>query len=189
MLKILVESSARHVHVTKEHLAILFGEGHSLHNKRELSQPGQYLTEEKVRIEGPRGAIDNVSILGPERTATQVEISFTDARVLGISPPVRESGVLDGSAAVKVIGPAGSVDLTEGAIVAKRHVHLTPEVAEQHGLKDKQIISVKIDGDRGLVLNEVVCRVSPSFSPAMHIDYDESNAAGLKGEVYGEVLS
>lgn len=189
MLKILVESSARHVHVTKEHLAILFGEGHCLHNKRELSQPGQYLTEEKVRIEGPRGAIDNISILGPERVATQVEISFTDARVLGISPPIRESGVLDGSAAIKITGPAGSVELAEGAIVAKRHVHLTPQVAEQHGLKDKQIISVKIDGERGLVFNEVVCRVNPSFSPAMHIDYDESNAAGLKGEVFGEVLS
>lgn len=189
MLKILVEASARHIHVSKEHLAILFGEGHSLHNKRELSQPGQYLTEEKVRIEGPRGSIDKVSILGPERAATQVEISFTDARVLGISPPVRESGDIAGSAAVKVVGPAGSVEISEGAIVAKRHVHLTPEVAEQHNLKDKQIISVKVGGERGLVFDEVVCRVHANFAPAMHIDYDESNAAGISGEIFGEVLT
>lgn len=189
MLKVLVESSARHAHVTKEHLAVLFGEGHELHNKRELSQPGQYLTEEKIRIEGPRGAIDKVSILGPERPATQVEISFTDARVLGITPPVRESGDIAGSAAVKLVGPAGSVELAEGAIVAKRHIHLTPKVADEAGLKDKQIVSVKIGGDRGLVFNEVVCRVHANFAPAMHIDYDESNAAGLGGEVFGEVLS
>jgi len=189
MLSVLVESSARHAHVTKEHLAILFGEGHSLHNKRELSQPGQYLTEEKVRVEGPRGAIDRVSILGPERSATQVEVSLTDARVLGIKPPIRESGDVAGSTALKIIGPAGSIELAEGAIIAKRHIHLTPAVAEQHGLKDKQIVAVKIGGERGLIFNEVVCRVHANFSPAMHIDYDESNAAGLSGEVYGEVLA
>jgi putative phosphotransacetylase len=189
MLKVLLESSARHAHVTKEHLAVLFGEGHKLHNIRELSQPGQYLTEEKIRIEGPRGAIDKVSILGPERPATQVEVSFTDARTLGISPPIRESGDVAGSAALKLIGPVGSVEITEGAIAAKRHIHLTPDVAEQHGLKDKQIVSVKVGGDRGLIFGEVVCRVHANFSPAMHIDYDESNAAGLSGEVYGEVLS
>jgi len=189
MLKIIVESSARHAHVTKEHLAILFGEDHGLHNKRELSQPGQYLTEEKIRIEGPRGAIDKVSILGPERPATQVEISLTDARVLGIAPPIRESGDIAGSAALKIVGPAGSVELTEGAIAAKRHIHLTPDVAQQHGLKDKQIVSVKVGGERGIIFDEVVCRVHANFAPAMHIDYDESNAAGLNGEVYGEVLA
>ena len=187
MLNILVEASARHAHVTKEHLAILFGEGYALHNVRELSQPGQYLTEEKVRVEGSRGAIDKVSILGPERPATQVEISFTDARVLGIKPPVRESGDIAGSASIKIVGPAGSVELTEGAMVAKRHIHLTPTVAEEHGLKDKQIVSVRLGGERGLVFNEVVCRVRGDFAPAMHIDYDESNAAGLSGEVTGTV--
>lgn len=187
-LKILVESSARHVHITKEHLAVLFGENGQLHNKRELSQPGEYLTEEKVRLEGPRGAIDKVSILGPERAATQIEISYTDARVLGISPPVRESGDIQGSAPVAIVGPAGRLELSEGAIIAKRHVHLTPEIAEQHGLVNKQIISVKLGGERGVVFNEVICRVSPKFAPAMHIDYDESNAAGLSGETYGEIL-
>jgi putative phosphotransacetylase len=128
-LNVIIEGSARHVHVTKEHLRALFGEGAELHNKRELSQPGQYLTEEKVRLEGPRGGIDGVSILGPERPKTQVEISFTDARVLGLTPPVRESGDLAGSTPVKIIGPAGSVDLEEGCIVAKRHIHITPEDA------------------------------------------------------------
>ncbi len=188
-LSVLVESSARHVHITKEHLAILFGADAQLHNKRELSQPGQYLTDEKLRVEGPRGAIDKVSILGPERPATQLEISLTDARLLGIDAPIRESGDTKGSAPITLVGPAGRVELTEGAIVAKRHVHLTPDVAAAHGLSDKQIVSVRIGGVRGLVFGEVVCRVNATFAPAMHIDYDESNAACLQGQVYGEILA
>lgn len=186
-LKVIIEGSARHVHVSRADLDVLFGAGYELHNVRELSQPGQYLTEEKVRVEGPRGGIDRVSILGPERPATQVEISLTDARVLGINPPVRESGDLGGSAAVKVIGPAGTVELAEGAIVAKRHIHLTTETAAAHGLADKQIVTVSTEGARALVFGEVVVRVSEKFSDAMHIDYDEANAAGLGAGAVGIV--
>lgn len=187
--KVVIESSARHVHVTEKDLAILFGEGYKLHAKRELSQPGQFLSEEKVKLEGPKGAIERVSILGPERPATQVELSFTDARILGVDAPIRESGDVKGSAAVKIVGPAGSIDLPEGAIIAKRHIHVTPEDAAAFGIKDKQIVKVKVGGDRGLIFDQVVIRVSPKFRTFMHIDYDETNAAGLKGSVEGEIIT
>ena len=179
-LNVIIETSARHVHVTKETLAILFGEGHQLTHKKDLSQPGQFACEERVRIEGPRGGIDRVSILGPERSADQVEVSFTDARALGLTPPVRESGDLAGSAPCKIIGPCGEVELTEGCIVAKRHLHMTPEDAEKYGgLKDKQIVKVKVDGPRALIFDEVVLRVSDKYATYMHVDVDEANAAGL----------
>lgn len=186
-LEIIVECSARHVHVTREDLETLFGEGYQLHHKKELSQPGQFACEERVDLVGPRGTLARVSILGPERSATQVEVSFTDARALGITPPVRESGDVKGSAPLKLVGPAGEVELTEGAIVAKRHLHLTPEVAEQFGLKDKEVVSVKVAGERGLTFGETVVRVSPKFNPRMHVDVDEFNAAGLTGEPTGIV--
>ncbi len=186
--KILVETSSRHVHVTKEHLEILFGAGAVLHNKRELSQPGQFLTEEKVTLVGPKREIAGVSILGPERPATQVEVSLTDARTLGVSAPIRESGDVAGSAACKIVGPCGEVELTEGVIAAKRHIHLTPESAAEFGVADKEIVCVKIDSARPLVFDDVVVRVSEKFAPAMHVDTDESNAAALSGEVYGEII-
>lgn len=186
-LKVLVETSSRHVHVTVEDLKTLFGADAVLHNKRELSQPGQFLTEEKVAIVGPKRTIENVSILGPERPATQIEISLTDARTLGITAPIRESGDVAGSAAVKLVGPAGEVELTEGAIAAKRHIHLTPEDAAKYGLNDKEIVSVTIDGERATTFDEVVVRVSEKFATAMHVDTDESNAAALSGTVYGTV--
>lgn len=188
-LSVLIECSARHVHVTKEHMSVLFGEGSSLHAMRELSQPGQFLSEEKVRLEGPRGAMDKVSILGPERSSTQVEISFTDARVLGVTPPVRESGDIAGSAPVKIVGPAGSVEITEGVIIAKRHIHITPQDAEKYGLSDKQLVSVKTEGPRSVTFHETVVRVSSKFASAMHVDVDEFNAAGLSGKPMGAVLS
>lgn len=188
ILKVLVETSSRHVHVTKEDLEKLFGPGAVLHHKRDLSQPGQFLTEEKVRLEGPKRAIDGVSILGPERPATQVEISLTDARSLGIAAPVRESGNVSGSAPLKIVGPAGEVEITEGAIAAKRHIHLTPEDSAKYGLNDKEIVCVTIEGDRALTFGEVVVRVSDKFATAMHVDTDESNAAGLSGTVYGVVI-
>ncbi|MCL2083905.1 MAG: phosphate propanoyltransferase [Oscillospiraceae bacterium] len=187
-LKILIEASARHVHVTREHLEILYGAGAALTKKRDLSQPGEFLSGEKLRLEGPRGAIDRVSILGPERASTQAEISMTDARALGVTPILRESGDVAGSAPVRLVGPAGSVELAEGCIIAKRHVHLTPDIAERHGLKNKQLISVRIGGERGATLHEVVCRVSEKFAPAAHIDFDEANAVMLSGEVYGTVM-
>lgn len=186
--KILIETSARHVHVTKEHLEILFGKGATLTHKKDLSQPGQFACEERVRIEGPKRALDGVSILGPERPATQVEISLSDARSIGVAAPIRESGDVAGSAPCKIVGPAGEVEISEGVIVAKRHIHLTPADAEKFGVSDKETVMVKVDGERALVFDEVVCRVSEKFAPAMHVDTDESNAAALSGVVYGEII-
>ncbi len=186
-LKVLVETSSRHVHVTKEDLETLFGAGAVLHNKRDLSQPGQFLTEEKVDIVGPKRTIANVSILGPERPATQVEVSLTDARTLGITAPIRESGDVAGSAPVKLVGPAGEVELKEGAIAAKRHIHMTPEDAAKYGFEDKEIVTVTIEGERAMIFDEVVLRVSEKFATAMHVDTDESNAAALSGTVYAVV--
>ena len=177
MAKVLVETSARHVHVTEEALATLFGEGHALTVKKYLSQPGQFASEEKVEVVGPKSSIKNVSILGPVRKANQVELSLTDARTIGA-----------GSAPCKLVGPCGEIELTEGCIAAKRHIHLTPKDAEEFGVSDKQIVSVKLDTARPLIFGDVVVRVSEKFSAAMHIDTDESNAACASGEVYGEII-
>ncbi len=185
---VLVETSARHVHLTKADIETLFGAGHTLTVKKMLSQPGQFACEERVDVVGPKNTIKNVSVLGPARKASQVEVSLTDARTLGISVPVRESGDLAGSAPVKLVGPAGEVELTEGAIAAQRHIHLTPESAERFGLKDKEIVLTKLDTPRALIFDEVVIRVSPSFADAMHIDTDESNAACAFGSFYAEII-
>mgnify|MGYP000210682146 CR=1 FL=1 len=188
-MKFIVETSARHVHVTQEHLEILFGKGYELTKKKDLSQPGQYACEERVTVVGPKKELKGVSILGPVRPASQVEISLTDARSIGIAAPIRESGDIAGSGACKLVGPCGEVDLTEGVIAAKRHIHATPEDAEKLGVQDKDVVSVKIDTDgRSLVFGDVVVRVSPKFALAMHIDTDESNAAGCGREVYGEIV-
>ena len=187
--KILVETSARHVHLTAEHIEVLFGKGATLTHKKDLSQPGQFACEERVTVEGPKGAIKSVIILGPARPQSQVEVSLTDARSLGVVAPVRESGDLAGSAGCKLIGPAGEVELTEGVIAAKRHIHATPEYAEKAGIADKEIVKVKVTSNgRSLIFDDVVVRVSPKFAPAMHIDTDESNAACAFGEVYGEII-
>ncbi len=186
--KIMVEMSARHVHVTQEALEILFGAGAKLTPKRDLSQPGQYLSEERVDLIGPKKTIANVSILGPTRPETQVEISLTDARTLGVSAPVRMSGDVGGSGAITIKGPAGEVTIEEGVVAAMRHIHMTPEDAEKMGLKDGQIVSVKVDSERGMVFNETVLRVSPKFATAMHIDTDEANAVALPREAFGFIL-
>ncbi len=188
MAKVLVETSARHVHVTEEALAVLFGEGHALTVKKYLSQPGQFASEEKVEVVGPKSSIKNVSILGPVRKANQVELSLTDARTIGVKAPVRESGDIAGSAPCKLVGPCGEVEISEGCIAAKRHIHLTPNEADEFGVSDKQIVSVKLDTPRPLIFGDVVVRVSEKFSAAMHIDTDESNAACASGEVYGEII-
>jgi len=187
-MKILVETSARHVHITDEQLAILFGEGHQLTKKKDLSQPGQYACEEKVEVIGPKGSL-KMSVLGPARGADQVEISLTDARSIGVVAPVRESGDIAGSGACILRGPCGEVEIAQGVIAAKRHIHLTPADAEEFGVSDKQIVKVKLDTPRALIFDDVVVRVSPSFALAMHIDTDESNAAGCAGIVYGEILA
>ena len=187
--KIPIETSARHLHLCREDFEKLFGEGKNLTPKKELSQPGQFACEERVTVVGPKKSIPNVIILGPARKASQVEISLTDARTLGIAAPIRESGDVAGSAPCKLVGPCGEVELTEGVIAAKRHIHFTPENAKDFGVEDKQIVSVKIaNADRSTILGDVVVRVSEKFAPAMHIDTDEANAACAFGECYGEVL-
>ena len=187
---VLVETSARHVHLTEEHIEILFGKGHTLTHKKDLSQPGQFACEERVTVVGPKKSIANVIGLGPARPASQVEVSLTDARTLGVEAPVRESGDVAGSGACKLVGPAGEVELTEGVIAAKRHIHLTPADAEGFGVSDKQIVSVKVESaDRSLIFGDVVVRVSPKFAAAMHIDTDEANAMHAAGVVYGEILA
>ena len=186
-MNILVETSARHVHVTKETLETLFGAGYKLTVKKMLSQPGQYASNERVTVVGPKKELANVSILGPCRSADQVELSATDARSIGLTAPVRESGDVAGSAGCKLVGPKGEVELKEGVIVAMRHVHMTPADAEAAGVTDKQIVKVACGGEgRKLVFDDVVIRVSPSYATAMHIDTDESNAAG--GPKEGEII-
>ncbi|MBE6542436.1 MAG: phosphate propanoyltransferase [Ruminococcaceae bacterium] len=189
MAKVLVETSARHVHLSEEHIKILFGADATLTHKKDLSQPGQFACEERVTVVGPKKSIANVIILGPARPATQVEVSLTDARTLGVNAPIRESGDVAGSGACKLVGPCGEVEIAEGVIAAKRHIHFTPEDAAEFGVADKEIVSVKIDSDgRSLVFGDVVVRVSPKFKAAMHIDTDESNAAAAFGECYGEIV-
>ncbi len=189
MAKVLVETSARHVHLTDADIETLFGKGATLTEKKPLSQPGQFACEERVTLVGPKKSIPNVIILGPARKATQVEVSLTDARTLGVTAPVRESGDIAGSGACKIVGPAGEVEIAEGVIAAKRHIHFTPEEATAAGVEDKEIVSVKIDSDgRSTTFGDVVVRVSPKFSAAMHIDTDESNAAMAFGECYGEII-
>ena len=185
----IVETSARHVHVTKETLAVLFGADAVLHNKKNLSQPGQFACEERVQVIGPKSSFPAVSILGPVRPETQVELSAGDARSIGVKAPIRESGDLEGSAGCKLVGPKGEVELKDGVIVAKRHIHMTPEDAEKYGLEDKQVVSVKVDtAERSLIFGDVVVRVSPKYTLAMHIDTDESNAAGCVPGLTGDIL-
>ena len=188
-MKVMVETSAHHVHVTKETLEALFGKGATLTNKKNLSQPGQFACVEKVTVVGPKSEM-KMSILGPERSADQVEIS-TDARKLGIAAPVRESGDIAGTPGCKLVGPEGEVEIECGVIAAKRHIHLDPKTAEEFGLKDKQLVSVKVGENTGraTTFGDVVIRVNANYAPAMHIDTDESNAAGLGGTVDGEIIA
>lgn len=186
----IVETSARHVHVTQEHLEVLFGKGATLTHKKDLSQPGQFASEERVTVVGPKKELANVSILGPVRPATQVELSATDARSIGIAAPVRESGDIAGSGACKIVGPCGEIEINEGVIVAKRHIHLTPADAQELGVKDKDIVWVKIPSDgRNAILGDVVVRVSEKFAKAMHIDTDESNAVAANSKTMGEIVT
>ena len=187
--KVLVETSARHVHLSRADLDVLFGKGYELTVKKDLSQPGQYACEERVTVVGPKKAIERVGILGPVRPASQVEVSFTDARTLGISAPVKESGDIAGTPGCKLVGPCGEVEIANGVIVAKRHIHFTPAEAEAAGVSDKEIVKVKVASNgRTTIFDDVVVRVHPNFSAAMHIDTDESNASAAFGVVYGEII-
>ena len=191
MKKLLVETSARHVHLSKKEFEALFGEGKELTVKKYLSQPGQFVSEEKVNLVGPKKSINGVSILGPLRKEAQVEVSLTDARTLGLSIPVRESGDTAGTPGITITSVDGTkeVVLEKGVIAAKRHIHATPEDAKEMGLTNGEIVSVKVNTpDRSLIFDDVVVRVRDDFAFYMHIDTDESNAAGCSGEVYGEIL-
>lgn len=189
-MEVLVETSARHVHVTKEVLETLFGKGYELTKKKDLSQPGQFASNERVDVVGPKKTLSGVSILGPVRPETQVELSLTDARSIGVTAPVRESGDIVGSGACKLVGPCGEVELAEGVIAAKRHIHMTTAEAAAMGLADKQVVSVKVPSANGraLTFGDVVVRVSDKYALAMHIDTDESNAAGVAPGAMGEIL-
>ena len=180
-----LEASGRHVHLTKEQAQTLFG--HGLTPERPLSQPGQFLARERVTVQGPKGEFRNVAVLGPERTAGQVEISLTDGRVLGIAAPVRLSGDISGTPGAILEGPRGTVRLSQWVIVAQRHVHLTPQAAEHFGVKHGQLVRLRALTDRPLVFEEVAVRVSPDFAPYAHLDYDEANACGFRKGDFGRI--
>lgn len=188
MKKIIVETSARHIHLTQDDLETLFGKDVQLTPKKALSQVGQFACAEKVEVVGPKGSI-KMSILGPVRPETQIEVSKTEARSLGIDAPIRMSADLKGTPGCKVIGPKGEITLDKGVIVAKRHAHFTPEQAVEFGVTDGQNIQIKLDyNDRALIFGDVIARVSKTAGLAVHIDTDEANAAGLPGTVDGEVI-
>ena len=187
--KILVETSARHIHLTTEAVEALYGAGAELTVKKMLSQPGQFATgNEKIKLVGPNGEM-MVSVLGPTRSANQIELSYTDARALGLKGvPVRESGDVAGTPGLKMVGPAGEIDVAEGAIIAKRHIHMTPADAEGLGVTNGEVVKVLVKSERTTIFDDVVVRVSPSYALAMHIDTDECNAAAAFGEIYGEIV-
>lgn len=180
-MEIPVEISARHVHLSKADKEALFGAGYTLTRKRDLSQPGQYLCEERVKLVTASGEIANVAVLGPERKQTQVELSLTDARILGLKPPIRLSGDLRNAADVMIIGPKGVITARGSVIVAKAHVHMTPEDARKYGVEHGQSVNIRIGTERSVTLNDVQVRVDKNFGLAVHIDYDEANAAQVSG--------
>ena len=181
-----MEASGRHVHVTKEQSLVLFG--HELTPQRPLSQPGQFLANERVTVTGPKGEFQNVAVLGPERKEAQVEISLTDSKVLGISAPVRQSGDVKATPGAVLTGPKGRVELDHGVIAAQRHIHMTPEDGKHFGVKDKQVVRLQTLTERPVVFGDVMVRISPDFSTAVHLDYDEANACGFRKGDLGRIL-
>lgn len=181
-----LEASGRHVHVTQDQAQRLFG--HSLTPQRPLSQPGQFLAQERVTLHGPKGKLYHVAVLGPARKQGQVEISLTDGKILGITPPIRQSGDVQGSPGILLTGENGTVSLPEGVIAAQRHVHLTPEGAQKFGVRDGQIVKLQTFTDRPLIFEDVVVRVSPGFADRAHLDFDEANACGMGPGDLGRIL-
>lgn len=181
-----LEASGRHVHVTKEQAQVLFG--HGLTPKRPLSQPGQFLANERVTVLGPKGEFQNVAVLGPERKEAQIEISLTDGRTLGITPPVRQSGSVQGSPGAVLSGPKGRITLQQGVIAAQRHIHVHSGDAGKLGVKDKQLVKLQTFTDRPAVFADVLVRVSPDFATYVHLDYDEANACGMKPGDLGRII-
>ncbi|SFL44565.1 putative phosphotransacetylase [Paenibacillus sp. 1_12] len=189
MKQVPIGVSARHIHLSENHIERLFGSGYQLQVLKDLSQPGQFAAVETVAVVGPKGRFDKVRILGPARSKTQLEISRTDAFTVGVNPPVRESGHTEGTPGITLIGPAGEVTIEEGVIVAARHIHFHTDDAAQWGIVDKQLLTVKIDGERSLILEGVIARVSDQYALDMHIDTDEANAAGTKTGHIALILS
>jgi propanediol utilization protein len=183
-----VEASGRHIHLCREHIDILFGEGYELTKKRELSQPGQYLCNEKVTLIGSKGSIQNVSILGPARPNTQVEISKTDSVLLGVKAPVRESGDIKRSSSMVIASCNGLIRIEEGVIAAKRHIHMTPEDAQNFNVVDKQIVGIEILSDRSVIFGDVVVRVNKNYRLSVHIDYDEANACSYEKGMEAKII-
>lgn len=185
--KIPVGLSNKHIHLSQDDLDILFGKGHELTPIKELGQPGQYACDEKVDLVGPKRTIKGVRVLGPVRKESQIELSFSDGIFLGLGQlPVRDSGMLEGTPGIKVVGPNGEVELQRGVIAAKRHIHMAPADAEEFGVKDKDLVKVPVEGERGLVFDNVLVRVSESYALEMHVDIEEGNAAGMKnGQLVG----
>ena len=186
--RVQIETSARHVHVTQEHLEILFGKGATLTPKKDLSQPGQFACAERVDVVGPKRTLSGVSILGPVRAATQVELSKSDCMELGVKAPVRESGDVAGSGAITIEGPCGTLELKEGVIIAHNHIHVTAPDSKLLDLKDKQRVSVAVMSERPVIFQDVIIRVSTEFSCKMHIDVDEANAALVSGFTLGKII-
>ena len=186
--KVLVETSARHVHLSQEHIEALFGKDYQLTVKKELSQPGQYACKEQVTVVGPRGQIERVRVLGPERKDTQVELAMTDSFQLGIKLPIRMSGKTSGTPGCKLVGPAGTAEIAEGAIAAARHLHASKAQAEFFGLKDGQVVSLRSGGERSVVFENVVVRAGDGHEYEVHLDTDESNAAAMAGSPLMEVI-
>lgn len=183
-----IEASGRHIHLDRPTIDALFGENYKLTKLRDLSQPGQYVCKERLTIAGPKGQFSNVVILGPERGKVQVEVSATDARQLGVIAPVRESGDITGSSGIVLLNGTKAVVLSEGLIVAKRHIHMTEVDAARVGVKNGQIVKVKTITERPLIFDDVVVRVSPNYSTYMHIDYDEANACGFMPGCRGYII-
>jgi putative phosphotransacetylase len=187
--KVLINLSNRHMHLSREDVEALFGPGHQLTKLKDLLQPGQFACEELVTIKGPKGSIANVRILGPERKETQCEILSSDVFKLGVPGcPVRESGKLDGSTPFIIEGPKGTVHKDKGLIIAKRHVHFDPASAEAFGVKDNELVDLKVDGERGAVFLNVICRVNPAYALECHLDFDEGNAVGIGSGSFGHVV-
>jgi putative phosphotransacetylase len=183
-----VEASGRHIHLSRIEIDALFGKGYQLTKVKDLSQPGQFVCKERITVAGPKGLFQDVVILGPERSESQVEISMTDTRILGISVPIRESGKIKNTPGITLMNGDTTITLNHGLIVAKRHIHMSPEDALENNVINGQIVQVKVEGERSLIFDEVVVRVSPKFSTYMHIDYDEANACGLKKDSYGYIV-
>lgn len=185
---VLVEASGRHVHLSREDADTLFGKGYEFKIKKELSQPGQYAYEERVDIEGPKGKLKNVAILGPCRSKTQIEVSMTDARVLGIKAPIRLSGDIENTPGCKITVGSKTIEKDEGVIIAKRHIHVTPEDAKRFNINDNDTLKIKVFAERPLIFDDICARISEKFSTAVHIDYDEANACGFKADTVGIIV-